>query len=247
MPVTVQIVSRSFQPAAEAQSNVQPSTGAQLNLQVGPEAQTSLEPNLAAEPRTRQPAEPQTRYLAEPQPNLAAEPLSSNLQPAAAGAQASFQSATIVQELHDEDLPITTEEMDALLQELNEVETTKAVVSKKRRLNASEKMKMRSAVADVDQRDLHSAIVDSVSGMVHISGIEERQLFWEHVKSSECLRKMCNHFFSEYIRLHKECDKGADKYAIFYLKWYEHICSPTYSFFSTCHDELTKSYNETIR
>lgn len=224
MPVTVQVVARSLQPAAEAQSSVHP-PGAQLNLQ---EAQTSL----------------------GAQPNLAAEPKSSTLQLAAAGGQASFQSASILQELHDDeaDLHISTEEMDALLQELNEEETTtKAVVSKKRRLNASEKMKIRSAVASVDQNDLQSAIVDSVSGMVHISSIEDRQLFWKHVKSSECLGSMCNHFFSEYVRLHKECDKGADKYALFYLKWYEHIRSPTHSvYFSTCRDELTKSYNKTV-
>ncbi len=66
--------------------------------------------------------------------------------------------------------------MHAFLQELEE--ETKVVVRKKRRLNANEKVKLRSAVAklNVDQESLHAAIVDSISSMLHISGIEERRL-----------------------------------------------------------------------
>lgn len=223
MPVTVQVVAsrpKSLQPDAVAQSNLQLATGAQPNLQIAAKAQ------------------PRLQAAADPQPNL---------QPAA-GAQPSLLSVTILQELHDEaDIAISAEEMDAFLQELDEDEA-KVVVKKKRRLNASEKTKLWSVVADVDRKSLHAAIVESISGMVHISAIEERRLFWEHTKTSECFTKVCNHFVSEYIRLHKQCDKGADKYAVFYLNWYEQIqsISTTSEYLSTCRGELTKSYNNTV-
>ena len=34
------------------------------------------------------------------------------------------------------------------------------------------------------------------------------------------------HLLSEYSRLHQECEKGADKYARFYVRWYNQSHSP---------------------
>ncbi len=186
----------SIQPNDQAPSRIQPASKAQSRYQ----------------PATGATAEPQKPNLNPP--DLQSNLPQSNLQPAAS----SHPSATILQGLHDEaDIDISAEEMHAFLQELEE--ETKLVVRKKRRLNANEKVKLRSAVANVDQESLHAAIVDSISSMLHISGIEERRSLWDHIKSSEWLRNVSDHFLSEYIRLHQECNKGADKYALFYLKW----------------------------
>lgn len=84
--------------------------------------------------------------------------------------------------------------------------------------------------------------------MVHIKGVEERRKFWEHCKTSDCISRTCDHFLAEYIKLYKQCDKGCDKYAVFYLTWYEqvHSSSPTSAYMSTLRDQLSLSYNDLV-
>ncbi len=72
--------------------------------------------------------------------------------------------------------------MHAFLQELEE--ETKVVVREKRRLNANEKVKLRSAVANVDQESLHAAIVDSISSMLHIYQALKRGDYYETISKA---------------------------------------------------------------
>jgi hypothetical protein len=137
---------------------------------------------------------------------------------------------------------ITEEEMQLLMKEIEE--EAQATVLKKRRLKASEKVKLRSAVGNIDKENLHVTIADKIESMVHISGIEGRRLLWENFKTSEWMSKVCNHFLSEYVSMHMECDKGADRFAMLYLTWYEQLQSPTSAtseLLSTCRSELSTS------
>ncbi len=131
-----------------------------------------------------------------------------------------------------------------------ELQDEEPVPTKKRRLKATEKTKLRSAIAtDVDKRMLCASIVNKVSSMVHIRGIDERNTFWEHCKTSvNFLSEMCSYFLAEYIKLHKQCDRGADKYALFSLTWYEQIHSvpATIAYLLTMRDQVTKAYNSPV-
>ncbi len=78
--------------------------------------------------------------------------------------------------------------------------------------------------------------------MLHISGIEERRLLWDHIKSSEWLRNVCDHFLSEYIRLHHIRSVLINMHSFIWngTNRLSHLLLQTHR------DELTTAYSHTI-
>ena len=116
-------------------------------------------------------------------------------------------------------------------------------------LNARVKNDMRSVIADTNKNSFCEIIVAKISSSVHVSHIEDRRMFWEHCKTSgkEFLQEACDHFLKEYLKFHKQCDRGSDKYAIFYLTWQEQVHLPTtIAYVSLLRQKLTSAYMDSV-
>lgn len=167
----------------------------------------------------------------------------------AAGARPSLQqvpvaSKEVLQVTDEPATSISAEELQQFIAEELQDDHDEKVVNKKRRLKAKEKTELRSALAKVDRTTLRSAIVSKISTMVHINKIEERRMFWEHCQTCDDFNEACDHFVTEYIKFHKQCDTGSDKYAIFYLTYHEEV--PTSTYMSTLRGRFTTSYNNSV-
>ena len=120
---------------------------------------------------------------------------------------------------------------------------------KKRKLKKSEKSEVLSVIANVNRETLYASIVSKISGMVHIAKIDERRQLWEHCIAGEHFRQMCDHFLCQYIKLYRDCNKGADKYAVFYLTYHDQVHTPSSTisdYISMVRQEITATASESV-
>jgi hypothetical protein len=76
------------------------------------------------------------------------------------------------------------------------------------------------AIQQVATSDLVASVLGEVDDQLHIATFSNRSAFWEKLKVSDLLPKLCTSLKDTYVTTYTSCGKGKDKYMSFQLAWY---------------------------